>query len=185
MKTTISIALITLGLTLPAPAVAKQHFWDRLTDSDHWQQRPVNADCPGPTFKSIWFKDHGSSVMRTCVDPRSVVRLPNGDSRARFVRVSYHGENSRVVGGKHFTTYRSQYKVLNCKTARWNTDQGYSVQNKASDSYVPVEGKPGWFIFAWEGKIPTRLKSLNTEYGGIQLTSVGPDALFLCPNIQG
>ena len=167
-----------------APALSMgQHQWDMSVDSEHWRQRPVNAECPGSTFKSIWFKDHGTNVQRTCVDTETVVRLPNGDSRARFVDVGYYGENSRVVGGKHFTSYRSSYKALNCNTGRWNSDSGYSVQNKSSDSYVPVERKPGWFVFAWEGKIPSRLGSLSTA-NGIELTRVSPEDHFLCPNIQ-
>ena len=164
------------------PVLAYTHSMDRYSDSKYWQRRPVNAECPGPHFRSIWFKDHGRSVVRICVEIDSVMRLGNGDARARFVSVHYHGENSIVRGGKHFTSYISQYMALNCNTGLWNSDSGYHVQNKRTPSFLPVEGRPGWFQFTTAQKRSDRVKSLSTKFGS-QLTRVSPKDRFLCPGL--
>ena len=187
MKRLVAAASLVSLLQGPALAGSQTHVWDRDLDSRYWQDRPANAECPGPHFKSIWFKDHGHAVMRECVDTRTVIRLPNGESRARFVNVSYHGANSIVRGGKHYTVYDSKYKAVNCRTARWSTDSGYRVDNKGGGWYLPLAGSPGWFIFSKDGipgNTPKRLRLRSTEYGH-DMTFVTNADRFLCPKIQG
>lgn len=173
-QTRVIFAALLVG---SGPALAFNHSMDRYSDSKYWQQRPVNAGCPGPHFKSIWFKDHGTMVARICVETDSVMHLGNGDARARFVTVSYiYGNNVS------HTSYISTYKAVNCDSGLWNSDRGYHVQNESSSAYLPVEGRPGWYEFTWNGKIPKDLNSLSTKFG-IQLTRVTPQDRFLCPGL--
>ena len=187
MKRLVAAASLVSLLQGPALAGSQTHVWDRDLDSRYWKDRPANAECPGPHFKSIWFKDHGEAVMRQCVDTRTVIRLPNGESRARFVTIRYWGANSVVRGGKHFTVYDSQYRFTNCRTARWSVDYGYKVDNKGGGWWLPLSGSPGWFIFSKDGipgNTPKRLVIRSTEHGH-DITFVTNADRFLCPKIQG
>ena len=76
----------------------------------------------------------------------------------------------------------SKYMALNCDTGFWNTDWGYSVQNSPGRSLRPVDGKQGWYELTRDGKTPHQLKSLSTKLGS-QLTRVGHQERFLCPNL--
>ena len=99
-KGVLSLLLVASALTaLTQPAFGYRHSWDLDKDKSFFGRDAANAGCPGPHYKSIWFKEHPTSKVRVCVDRDSVVRLANG-GRARFVMVSHHGANSNVIGGK-------------------------------------------------------------------------------------
>ena len=172
--------LLTLFLiSLPMPAtLSMQHVWDFEKDKPFWGINHKNAACPGPHFKSIWFKDHPTGVMNVCIDKDSIIKLDNG-GRARFVNVSFAKDNTRIRGGPGYTTYRSKWYQVDCEKGTWALSSGYSISNKGSGYWKPISGKSGWFEYIYDQR-PIYLGSLTPFR---TMTFVSEETKFFCKNM--
>ena len=166
--------LAMAGVMLLTPpqlaASAQQHIWDMKKDAPFWAQ---SADCPGPHYKSIFYRNSMGSQSRVCVDTETVVRLPSG-GRARFTSVGYSP-------GSGFTSFMTRWYQADCVKGRWDSSSGYSVQNESSRSYFPVNGRPNWYEFIWEGRRPTHLSIGDGNWH--PMTQVGTEDRFFCPGL--
>ena len=172
--------LIILFFFMPISSVfGMQHIWDFNKDKPYWGVKREIAKCPGPHFRSIWFKDFGHSILRYCIDNESKINLSNG-GRARFVIVSFQRENSITVVGPGYADYSSFWKQVDCDNGKWARSSGYQVQNKKSEYRYAIAGKSGWYEFIYDRR-PSELKSLTPKY---LITQAGPEErFFFCKNI--
>jgi hypothetical protein len=170
MSRILSTASALFLAAYPLSVGAQQHIWDMRKDAPHWNR---SSDCPGPHYESIFFRDSWGSQARICVDKDSIVRLPNG-GRARFTNIMYNP-------GSGYTSYMTNWYEVKCKEGALDSDSGYSVQNKASDSYFPIPESPGWYEFIWEGKRRSNLMLGRGDW--LTMTSVGPKDRFFCPKL--
>ena len=180
MKRLLTAASLFSLLQAAALAGPLTHLRDMELDSQYWRQgHPQNGECPGPHFLSIFENKWGNgTVMRTCVDTSTVIRRPDGDARARFLRVT------TSVAPKHYVRYSSEWRAVNCKTRHAGLDVGYRVTDFPGDqnptNWLSLGGRPEWFVYAHDGdrkKIPKRLQ-LQADS---KLEYISRMDRFLCP----
>jgi hypothetical protein len=166
----LATAGVMLLVSSPLAAGAQQHIWDMQKDAPFWTK---SANCPGPHYKSIFYRNSMGSQSRVCVDTDTIVRLSSG-GRARFTSVHY----SPASG---FTSYMTKWYQADCSQGRWDSSIGYSVQNEGSSSYFPINGSPNWYEFIWEGRRPSRLSIGNGNW--YAMTGVSKEDRFFCPSL--
>ena len=124
--------IVVIFFFMPISSVfGMQDIWDFNKDKPYWGVKREIAKCPGPHFRSIWFKDFGHSILRYCIDNESKINLSNG-GRARFVIVSFQRENSITVEvlGIQTIVLSGNKLIVIMESGR---SSGYQVQNKSQN----------------------------------------------------
>lgn len=171
------LSILTWITVLASPAGAS-HILDMTRDAIYWDSDEYPAQCPGPHLESIFFVNHGSYLIRECVEPRTRLRLPGGTTSARFVRIHQKSDGHIFL--------KSEYIAVNCNNAMQITQNGYQVSNRSGSYNYQLDEFPDWYhISGAKHKLTHNIGSLDPNgYWGHPVKYVNKKVLYLCPSFE-
>ncbi len=171
------LSLLTWIAVLATPASAS-HVLDMMKDATYWDSYEYPSQCPGPHLESIFFVDHKSYLIRECVEPGTYLRLPNGTTRARFVRI-HQKSNGHIF-------LKSEYLAVNCDNAMWTNQMGYQVSNRSGSYNYQLKEFPNWYHLSGKNnQLSHRIGPLDPNgYWGSPVKYINAKVSYLCPAIK-